>query len=487
MDKPYQPMTVDVNKLVLDSNNPRFAELYSSDDENDLIEYIMKNEAGDIIAKKIVEENDFYSDEPLWVMQTGDCYKVYDGNRRCAAVKALKNPELFDLSIGKYEILELPVLLYTDEQLLKKRIISQHTNNLFREWERIAKALDVYKMFQNGKSVEDMREFDSNPSDLIKLASFYYEAAKIAGDDLKRLMRRGRGKTGGKTIIFERLYASSDFSKKCGYYFKRSPHYTIVISNQAVFSSYILSLVKYLKQHPDVTHKNVDEDRDGFLEKLKNYGFDENISFEPEFSDFSQEKTQKEANNHNKEENTNEGLHNKNNQYSQNNASNSSKKCTIKTKPSLGKKGLAKSIKTLIDESFSLDSKLFPNAKTAIGRVLFECILKYIVENIKFNKKTLKDYIYFKNAFYKRTGEKLPYTDFKALKNLFKDLIVDVATQNAFNTFDIDYMHQIIHNHKVVAAPQDAEAVYTNLIPLIEFMLQDENELTKMLDATKLI
>ena len=53
MNKPYKMANIKVSDLILDKNNPRFKELYQSDEEKDLIEYLLNNEAGIEIAKAI--------------------------------------------------------------------------------------------------------------------------------------------------------------------------------------------------------------------------------------------------------------------------------------------------------------------------------------------------------------------------------------------------------------------------------------------------
>jgi len=260
-----------INELILNKDNSRFAELYSgSGKEDDLIEYLLYTESADDVAKSIVQAGEFYPDRPLWVIKIGDKFLVKDGNRRCAAIKALQHPEKHGLNLPKFTLEKMPVLVYDNIEDLDKRIRQEHTSNLFKEWGRIAKALEVYKLYSSGNSVESMREIDSSPADLIKLASFYYEAVKIGGDDLKKLLRQGKGESGGKTIIFERLFK---YRRICGYNFKNGPSYKIDIFNHKKFNEYISAMVGYLKENPKISHNVIDEEKVNFLKKLKNFGF----------------------------------------------------------------------------------------------------------------------------------------------------------------------------------------------------------------------
>lgn len=94
---------VSLGNLKLDVKNPRFAELYSgSDKEDELVEYLLYNESAEDVARGIVDANEFYPDRPLWVLRKDEeNYIVKDGNRRCAAVKALQFPSKYGLDLPK--------------------------------------------------------------------------------------------------------------------------------------------------------------------------------------------------------------------------------------------------------------------------------------------------------------------------------------------------------------------------------------------------
>lgn len=497
---------IDLKELKLDLNNPRFAELYSgSENEDELIEYLLYSESAEDVAQGIDNAGEFYPDRPLWVIKKDGHYLVKDGNRRCAAVKALNHPSKYGMDLPKHNFTELPVLLYKKEEDINTRILQEHTSSLFREWDRIAKALEVFKLYSSGSSLENMKEIDSQPSQLIKLASFYYSAVKIAGDDLKRLLRRGRGKSGGKTIIFERLFS---YSKQCGYSFRNKPSYKLLVKDNALFETYIKALVRYLQENPKTKTQDVDKDKEKFLDKLKPHGFPPEKT---QIEDSSQN-TPSDSNTTTNDTSVNNSATNSRNDNgpsAQNieNEDNSSKASTISTpnsgintghsagatrhsvkhKPSLKRKQIPSALKKLIDECYSLDENNFANAKTALTRVTLECTLKYVVENTnKPNGKPIKSSNYFNLAFKDRKGTPLTYTNFDTLKAKFTELITDVGIKKAFEDFDIQNPHQIIHNYRVAAVPVNAKVLCDNLIDLLEFMLQEEADLYNSLDSTKL-
>lgn len=489
--------SVELDRLVLDINNPRFAELYGgSDKEDDLIEYLLYNESAEEVAKAISVSGEFHPDRPLWVTKLGDKYLVKDGNRRCAAVKALQLPNKYGIDLQKIIFNKLPIIVYSDSKELDKRILQEHTNSLFKEWDRIAKALEVYKMFNSGDSIDSMKDIDSTPTQLVKLSSFYYEAVKKEGEGLKKLLRRGRGKTGGKTIIFERLFK---YSKKCGYYFQNRPVYKIKVTNRKVFNSYVKALVAYLKATPNTRTQDIDLAGESFLKELEPYGFTPIIKKptpaptpKPPASPTPQSGTQNpqaDSTGTPTPSGGNAGQLSGNPIItpSSSNPPPTQTRGSVKTKPKFGRKGITATLAALIKECYSLDKDTFYNAKTALTRVTLECTLKYVVENTNFSPtKKLADSNYFRQVFYNSNNSRKPYTDFKKLKSLFTELILNVGTKNAFNSFDIQKTHQIIHNYNVGATPADAIGLCHNLIPIIEFLLQVENDLLSGLDTSRL-
>ena len=171
MNKKYTARNIKLDELVLDKENPRFAELYNgSDKEEEIIEYLLWTESAHEIAEAITSAEEYYDDRPLWVYKDKGKYIVKDGNRRCSAVKALQHPNYYKLSHPKFEIKELPVLEYNELSDLETRIRIEHNSNLFKKWGRIAKAIEIYRLFSSGNSLDSLTEIDSKPKDFIKTA-----------------------------------------------------------------------------------------------------------------------------------------------------------------------------------------------------------------------------------------------------------------------------------------------------------------------------
>jgi hypothetical protein len=497
MSKKYTAKNIKLDELVLDKENPRFAELYNgSDKEEEIIDYLLWTESASEIAEAITTANEYYDDRPLWVYKDNGKYIVKDGNRRCSAVKALQQPNYYKLNHPKLEIKELPVLEYKELTDLETRIRLEHNSNLFKKWGRIAKAIEIFRLFSSGNSIDSLTEIDSKPKDFIKTATFYHKAVELKGEDFKKLVREGRGKT-GKTIIFERLFRER---KLCGYSFKNSGE--LFIKNKVLFESYINAIVPFLIDNPDTTSRTLDElykKGKSFLDLLKPYGFPPEIkpsnsqvnsNSSDNSSSSSDSKSNLDGNNTNsrndgQSSNTSQNSNSSTNSDNSRNTSNT--RHSVKNKPTLKRKQIPSALKRLIEETYKLDQNNFANAKTALTRVAFECTLKFIVENTnKANGKPINTSNHFALAYKSKSHKPLPYTNFDILKPKFTELITNTGIRKAFEDFDLQRSHQIIHNYRVGAVPADAKGICDNLIDLIEFMLQDENDLLNSIDLTKL-
>jgi hypothetical protein len=449
-----------ISDLTLDINNPRFGELYTgSNKEDDLIEYLLFNESATSLVDRFSVSKEFYADKPLLVFQDGKKNIVKDGNRRCAAVKALADPGKYKLNYQPYKFQSLPVVIYKNKNEIDNRIIEEHTNSMFREWDRIAKAIEVYRQFQSGSSIESMEEIDSKPVDLIRLASFYYEAVKIGGDSLKRLLRKGRGGTGGKTTIFERLFK---YANLCGYRFKNKPDYVIEVTDNKRFQQYVNAVIKYLTDNPNTTYRDVDDKTPDFFQAI---GTDTPPATPPQQPTTTSGNTP--PSNPTPSPAPSPVTQPKHRNRSQ-------------TKPQFNRV-IPGPLKKVIDECYDLNELTFTNAKIAMTRIVFECCLKYVVEETKYNNVYLRNSNYFAPAF-----SKGPFTNFTTLKSLFQDLIKNKGKKQAFKNFDLETPHQIIHNYNIAGLVKEAKTLCDNLLPLVEFMLEVEATFLASIDTQKL-
>ena len=457
---------VALDDLILDDSNPRFAQLYTGKSQDDIINYLLDEEDARDLAKTIINYGSFRQDKRLWVLkQHNGKFLVKDGNRRCAAVKALQDPKKYNFS-KSLSFATLPVIIYENETLLNEHIQWEHTSASKRDWSRIAKALEIKRLSQTKASRSDMQNIDSDFAQLLRVANFNEKAVSIAKDKLKILLRNS-GEKGKKLIVFERMFG---IANKCGYAFgKADKNYALLINDEKKFKTYIKNIVNYLYDHPEITHADVDkkEDQLNFL-MLIGATSKKNSTSTPGTTAGAPAT----GGNHLSQPQTPTHLGTSPNTGS------------VKTKPKLKRKDIPPQVNKVIKELYDLNSNKYSNSKAAMTRIALELALKFVVENTKYDGiHTMDKSPYFKKVFPTQPGQ---YTNAALLKVKFTDLIKNTGIKKALKHFDLDKPEQAIHNYHTTIAPINATQWCNGLIDILEFILDDELELLKNLDISKL-
>lgn len=469
---PYESKNIKVSDLLLDKTNPRFVEMFGANPaEDDLIRYMLKHEKANEIADSILDLGYFHIDEALWVFSSeGGKYIVREGNRRLSAVKALADPEkFFGNKKNQLKLDELPCLIYTDENALDERIRQRHTSEVIRGWSRLAQAKYAKMMFDKGK-------VDQSPF-LLKLSSVYSAAQNIGmGKRLYDFLENDK-----KSAILERFFAPAELLKKyCGFYFSKNE---VKILDENSFKRFLSALIEY-------TNRNNLTAKDIYSDKKEEY-LSENFGLTPSNSD-SEDSSQDKGDTENSEPQAGSYIDTPvipvKSQAKTLGAVSVSKRGSVQTCPHPKRKQLPPNIKKIIDELYKLDGKSSPNAKYAFVRVVFENVLKYVVENTHYSDASGKDIFLIDSRPLKdaKPNEKHPYTNFTLLKTNFTAIVKNKGIKNALNKFDLDGMNQVIHNYNSKISDRDAKKECDNLIPIIEFLLREEADLIAELDTSKL-
>lgn len=467
---PYEPKNIKISDLLMDKTNPRFVEMFGDNPaEDDLINYMLKHEKADEIADSILDLGYFHTDEALWVLPSkGGKYVVREGNRRLSAVKALADPEkFFGNKKNQLKLDELPCLVYTDEDALDKRIRQRHTGKIIRGWSRLGQAKYAKMMFDKGK-------VDQSPI-LLKLSSIY-SAAQGCGMGKKLY---GFLESEKKSAILERFFTPKELLQKyCGFYFSKNE---VKILDEKSFKNFLSALIEYTDRE-NLTAKDISGDR-------KEEYLSEKFGLTPSKS-ASEDQTPSNVNA------GNGGIQTGSNisvpaipgksQAKTLAAASTSKRGSVQTRPHPKRKQLLPNIRKIIDELYDMDGKKSPNAKYAFVRVVFENVLKYVVENTHYRDASGKDILLFDSKPLKeaKPNEKYSYTNFTKLKNGFITIVKNKGIENALKNFDLDRMNQVIHNYKSKISDRDAKSECDNLISIIEFLLQEEADLIAELDTT---
>lgn len=158
-----QIVFIPVDQLYLDEENPRLASAGPNATQDGLLRFLWTQMAVDEVAISIAV-NGFFPEEQLFVIPRGkpdssggQKYTVVEGNRRLAAVKLLRSPELraklraTDLPAirpGKAATLEqLPVSIHKSRRDLWEYFGFRHINGA-KPWDAYSKAMYVAKVHE---------------------------------------------------------------------------------------------------------------------------------------------------------------------------------------------------------------------------------------------------------------------------------------------------------------------------------------------------
>lgn len=158
-----QIVFVPVDQLFLDEENPRLASAGPNATQEGLIRFLWKEMAVDEVAISIAV-NGFFPEEQLFVIPRGkpdasgkQKYTVVEGNRRLAAVRLLRDPELRaklratdlpEIRPDKAVTLEnLPVSIHNNRQDLWEYFGFRHINGA-KPWDAYSKAMYVAKVHE---------------------------------------------------------------------------------------------------------------------------------------------------------------------------------------------------------------------------------------------------------------------------------------------------------------------------------------------------
>ena len=470
--KPYECKELNVSDLILDKDNPRFVEIFKEEaSEDDLIKHMLNHEDAKTIAENIQKEGYFYDDEALWVWASGNGkYVVREGNRRFAAVKALADPnEYFDGKLNKLVLEKLPCLIYSDEKVLDKRILEKHTKEDIRRWSRLAQAKYAKIMYEKGQKVRD--------SKLLKLSSLYTAAQEHGlGKRLYVFLENE-----GKSAILERFFEPANLLKKyCGFYFKKNE---IEIFDTKAFKKFLNVLIEYTKDN-GLTAKDINKDNKEEYLSVR-FGLAP-LEESPNVETSAPSSTTEESESNNVSGDTEIHSEQPNNSVAKSQQT-PQKRGSVQKYPSIKRKQLSPNIYKIVKELYNMDGKSFPNAKYSFVRIVFENVLKYVLEETEYSDSSGKR-ISLINTKPMKQGKCINlsgYTNFTNLKDNFANIVIERGVKNALKAFDLDGMNQTIHNYNVKVEKSDAKKQTDNLMPIIEFLLQEEADLIAGLDVSK--
>jgi len=185
--------------LLFDPDNPRFPSTVRGTNEDEVIEWMLKD-ATIVELMSSIGEKGYFPGEPLLVVpaKKANKYLVVEGNRRLCAVKLLNDPSLAASkkksvqqasSEAKFHPTELPVLTYKTRDEILDYLGYRHITGI-KEWDALAKAKYLEQLFNREKKGKISERFKnlakaigSKPNYVARLLTGLNVFTEIADND----------------------------------------------------------------------------------------------------------------------------------------------------------------------------------------------------------------------------------------------------------------------------------------------------------------
>lgn len=156
-----------VASLDLDIQNPRLGGAAANFSPKDIVQYLFKHDKALEVADSIANRG-YFPNEPLLAVHEGSRYTVIEGNRRLAALMALRDPSKLDgtpfrsaierlsSKISKDLLKSVPVTVAPNRRATDKQVAGRHIGTPVRAWQAENRARFVLDKLNEGYSKEDL-------------------------------------------------------------------------------------------------------------------------------------------------------------------------------------------------------------------------------------------------------------------------------------------------------------------------------------------
>src|SRR5437667_4563826 len=160
---------VSVASLHIDKKNPRLGRETSAKAPREVIQHLFKHDKALEVAESIAKGG-YFPNEPLLVVKEGDRLVVVEGNRRLAALKALREPGLLEgntvrrvdklsrhISDPK-SIATVPVTIAPSRRGTDRQIAARHGGTSVLAWQAENPASFILEKLEEGYTNDDLRD-----------------------------------------------------------------------------------------------------------------------------------------------------------------------------------------------------------------------------------------------------------------------------------------------------------------------------------------
>lgn len=160
---------VSVPNVHLDSKNPRLGRETGARAPRAMIQYLFEHDKTLEIAESIAASG-YFPNEPLLVIRDNDQLVVVEGNRRLAALKALREPGLLEGAIARkverlarkiedpQTISKVPVTIAPSRRATDRQIARRHIGTAVLPWQLENRASFILDKIEEGYSNDEIRD-----------------------------------------------------------------------------------------------------------------------------------------------------------------------------------------------------------------------------------------------------------------------------------------------------------------------------------------
>lgn len=163
----WQSKTLAVANLHLDAKNPRLGREVSTRAPREIIQYLFEHDKAVEVAQSIASRG-YFPNEPLLAIHENNRYIVVEGNRRLAALKALREPGLLEGNFNRQmerlsrkitsldAITKVPVIVAPNRRATDRQIAGRHVGTPVLAWQAENRASFILDKLDEGYDNKDL-------------------------------------------------------------------------------------------------------------------------------------------------------------------------------------------------------------------------------------------------------------------------------------------------------------------------------------------
>lgn len=157
-----------VSSLHLDPRNPRLGRERTAQAPREIIQYLFDNDKAMEVAQSIATRG-FFPNEPLLAVKENGQLVVVEGNRRLAALKALREPGLLEGAVSRQvarlsrlasgdDLTAVPVTIAPSRRATDRQVAGRHGGSPVLAWQAENRASFILDKLEEGYDNDQLRE-----------------------------------------------------------------------------------------------------------------------------------------------------------------------------------------------------------------------------------------------------------------------------------------------------------------------------------------